>query len=256
MKTRTKLGALALSVALASTLCVPLAFAEDPPTPPADPADPGYTTTTAPTKADGTGTADSTMTGTIKATTLSVSVPTTVAFNIDPGAYDAAKIGEAADGTTHKSGQFTNPTSLAITNNSVVDVYCYVTGVTLTQDKIKTLTLVNAPGNLTRSGSGTVDGTAAIMFGLSNSATVLSGTTPADWLMSTVSASAPYYALNKTDKGKLSARLASTDSGYTTQTNHKAEITIRGAVKDRGWTNGDSFKVVPQFTIATTAPTA
>lgn len=215
--------ALALASVLACALCAPTtAFA-------------------APNEASGTGTATasdtptSTITGTIHATTLKVTVPTTVAFDIDPG----AATGVTASG--QKRGQYTSPTNYTVKNYSAVDVYGYVSAVA-----VDGVTLVNATGNLKKTAGAVGASNVSAMVGLSDKDGDMSLTTAANWLMADTS---KYYAFNKSTHGKLAAsNNAPTAEGGT------ATMYIYGAVKNGGWVENNSFAVKPTFKITVTDP--
>lgn len=228
MKTRRGAMNCACALALGLALAVPAtAFAADPAA-----ETPGDMSATAPST--------STITGTIHATTLKATVPTKVSFNIDPGAAQ----GTAADGSTQKRGQYTSPTNYTITNYSAVDVYGYVSGVT-----VDGATLVNATGNLKKTPGAVGTSNISAMVGLSNQDSDMALTDTTDWLMSTVSDSNKYYAFNKTTHGKLTASTnAPTTAGGT------STMYIYGAVKNGGWAENDSFSVKPVFKITATDP--
>lgn len=214
-----KAAAIALAIATATAICVPsAAFAADEPTA----TIPGSANVTAPD-----GSADSTLTGTIKATTLSVSVPTAATFNVDPGKAVAA----GAD------GQFTSPSNYTITNASVVPVYAYVskvtaTGVALTDDKAQVSKASTAGGD-----------DAKIQFAVKDAAPA-DFDTAADWL---TTSTAKYYAFNAATKGKLEA------GSDTPQT---ATMAFYGQAPSENWTNGQTFTVTPTFTVTTSEPAA
>lgn len=218
---RKAVGAVALAVALSGVLAVP-AFAAD-----------------AETKeviASG-GTASTAITGTIKPTTLSVTVPTTVAFDVDPG----ATAGTTLEGD--KAGQFTGPSNFAIVNNSVVDVYAYVSSVAATD--------VNLTAKKDEVAAKAGANPAKIMVGVRDAAPA-SFDTETDWLTSPLAADAKYYAFNVGANGKLLAKDPADASG--TQTSNKATMHIFGQVPSTGWANGDKFTVTPTFTITVTDP--
>lgn len=225
--------AIALVSALALSLAAPMsAFAADP----VAPSGPKDMTGTTPNQA-------STITGTIHATTLKVTVPTVVAFNIDPGAT------KGTTGTGQKRGQFTSPAGYTVTNYSAVDVYAFVSGVTSAD-----ATLVNAEGSLKKTPGKTGASDVAVMVGLGDKDGDMSLTDASDWLTSAVSdtKTTRYYAFKKADKGKLAA---SADASAGTP-GEVATMKIYGAVNSGGWAENDSFKVVPTFKIMTTDPSA
>lgn len=230
MKPRRGAMNCACALALGLTLAVPAtAFAADP-----DAGTPG--------EASATATPTSTITGTIHATTLKATVPTKVSFNIDPGATQ----GTAVDGSTQKRGQYTSPTNYTLTNYSAVDVYGYVSGVT-----VEGATLVNAVGDLKKTPGSVGASNISAMVGLSDQDSDMALSDTTDWLMSTVSDSSKYYAFNKTTHGKLTA---STDA--PTAAGGASTMYIYGAVKNGGWAENDSFSVKPVFKITATDPSA
>lgn len=225
MKTRRGAMNCACALALGLALAVPAtAFAADP-------------AAGTPGEATATGTPTSTITGTIHATTLKATVPTKVSFNIDPGATQ----GTAVDGSTQKRGQYTSPTNYTITNYSAVDVYGYVSGVT-----VDGAALVNATGNLKKTPGAVGAANISAMVGLSNQDSDMALTDATDWLMSD---SNKYYAFNKATHGKLTASAnAPTAAGGT------STMYIYGAVKNGGWAENNSFSVKPVFKITATDP--
>lgn len=226
---KNKLGALAVSFAMASALCVPAtAFA-------AAHTDGTLDTSTTSTPTTVAGGTDSTLTGKIKVTTLSVSVPTAATFNVDPTVA-----------ATDASSQFTSPTNYTIVNKSVVPVWAQISNVTVT-------------GNSTAGGAvaltkKTADVTGTTMqFGISDvvdaaSADLALGTED-NWL---AAGAQTYDAFNKAEKSKLTAKDATADGG-----DDQATMYFYGKVDNTyaGWADGDSFTIKPTFTISTTAPT-
>lgn len=253
---KRKVGALALSVALASAICVPtVAFA-------AEEWDPDVTYGTPSenvTAPDGDGT-DTVLTGVIKPTTLSVSVPTAVTFSVDPGA-NPSFTGAPGSATI---GQFGNPSNYTITNKSRVPIYAAVTSVAAAD-----CTLTAALANL-EAGTATSPKVMVALNDHGNSdgagGTLLSvdTTTPTQsngWLPSTgLSATSPYYAFhqdnavtpNDITDGQLAAGKTSAGADVADGTN-EASMYVYGAVKGEGWNTGDKFTVTPTFTIKTVA---
>lgn len=210
---KSKIGACALALATAAAICVPgMAFAAD------------ATITDDAVTAD-KGTSNSTITGTITATKLSVSVPTTAAFTIDPTIT-------ATDDTAGITAQLTNvPTNYTVTNKSVVPVYAYISGCTVTKAGTTAgdPTLVNATSGLSTD--------YAVMFAVKDADSKPADfKTSGDWLTTTPG---KYYAIK--DNGKLAAKTGAATMSFYGQTTS-------------GWSNGDSFTVVPTFTITTTDP--
>ena len=225
---KTKIGALALSVALASAICVPAtAFAV------ANTDGALDTDTTSSPVTSTTGTSDSVLTGKIKVTTLSVSVPTAATFNVDPSIA-------ATDAGT----QFTSPTNYKIVNNSVVPVWAQITNVAVTGTSTggDTVALTDTDANVAD---------ATMLFAVSDSddpATDLVFGTTGNWLTSGALGTA-YSAFNKTGDGKLTATDGA-DGGTD-----EATMYFYGKMDNTytGWADGDSFTITPTFTIRTTA---
>lgn len=236
---KTKIGALALSMALASAICVPAtAFA-------ALTAD-----------ADGTGidtdasnlattpAGETTLVGKIKATTLSVSIPTTMQFAIDPGATQGVTEDTT---TTTKHGQFTSPANYTVTNNSKVPVKVTINTATATD-----CTLTDTKSSLE---SGTT-ANRKVMVGLSDKANgaALDVDATAGWL--STGADLGLIPFGKTDAASGSAVTANTGklaSADTTVTgDNKATMYVFGAVDQTGWMDGNSFSVKPTLKVEAT----
>ncbi len=206
---KSKIGACALALATAAAICVPGTAL-------ADPVAAGSKTLEA------AGTSDSLITGTITATKLSVSVPTTAAFTIDPTI-------EATNPSTQITDASTNYT---VTNASAVPVYAYISDCTI------------AKAGTTAGNPTLVDKTAdlatdyAVMFAVKDTASAPSNfTTDSDWL----TGAGTYYAFNAVDHGKLAAKTGTATMSFYGQTT-------------TGWSNGDTFTITPTFTIATGDP--
>lgn len=218
-----KAAGLALALATAAAICVPAtALAADPP-------DPSVTNPPTPNVTAADGTAQSTLTGAIKATTLSVSVPTAATFNVDPG-----KAAAATD-----AGQFASPTNYAITNKSVVPVYAYVSGVSASG-----VELTDASNDV-KAATTAGGANAKIQFAVKDAAPG-AFTTAADWLTTSTT---KYYAFNAANMGKLEA-------GSATPAPASASATMKfyGQVPAENWTHGQSFTITPTFTISVTKP--
>lgn len=249
MKKR-KIGALTLSVVLASAICVPAtAFADNYNGSDQATKDSAGTGATSSAPISSTGT-ETTVTGKIKATTLSVSIPTAVAFNVDPGAAQAvtdAAAGDTGGGATvsNKHGQFTSPTNYKVSNLSRVKVYAYISGVAATAAGTPGTTVTpslvaTAP---TYGGSNHAD----MMIGIKSAANAPTDfTTAGDWL--TTSLATNYYPFNGTNKGEIAA-----STNGTTAAESDAMM-IYGQVDQAGWTDGDSFQIKPTFTVTSTKP--
>lgn len=253
---KRKVGALALSVALASAICVPtVAFA-------AEEWDPGVTYGTPPenvTSPDGGG-ADTVLTGVIKPTTLSVSVPTAVTFSVDPGA-DPSFTGAPTGATI---GQFGSPSNYTITNKSRVPIYAAVTGVATNGCTLDTALANLEAGTATDpkvmvalNDHGNNDGAGSTLLSIDAAGSTQSAS---GWLTGGIDADNPYYAFHQDDattptsitNGMLAAGKTSAGADVTDGTN-SASMYVYGAVKGEGWDTGDKFTVTPTFTIKTAA---
>lgn len=226
---KNKLGALAVSIAMASALCAPTAaFA-------AANTDGALDASTTSADSTAAGGADSTLTGKIKVTTLSVSVPTAATFNVDPTVA-----------ATDAGSQFTSPTNYTIVNKSVVPVWAQISNVAVTGNS----TAGSAVALTKRSAD--VTGT-TMQFGISDitdaSSADLALSTEDNWL---VAGAQTYNAFNKGENSKLAAKDATADGG-----DDQATMYFYGKVDNTyaGWADGDSFTITPTFTISTTAPT-
>ena len=176
------------------------------------------------------GSADSVITGHIKVTNISVKVPVTSSFDIDPNKEVAA--GGAGD--AQMGGQAGNYT---ITNLSTVPLDISITKV--------------APGNgielvTTVAALDTKDKNILFAVREANEAVpVLPGGADNDdgakWMDSTaITASAPYKVAAIDAKNTLAAKGAAGDA-----------LTMRVyAATKKGWKAGDSFTVTPTFTVA------
>lgn len=217
---KKKFGACALALATAAAVCVPGTAL-------ADPVAVGTSEMTA------AGDAASTITGTITATKLSVSVPTTAAFTIDPtitATNDAAGV----------AAQLTNvPTDYTVTNSSAVPVYAYISNCAISATD-------GTPALVTKADGLTAD--KAVMFAVKDAASKPANfATEADWL---TTAAGKYYAFNAAEYGKLATPKAATAAG---DSSNAATMSFYGQTTT-GWSNGDTFTIVPTFTITATAP--
>lgn len=249
MFARTKTKRPACAVALASALVLALgapaaAFAADLVPPEASDA---KTVT-----AEG-ATQEAEITGTVKATTITVSVPTKVTFYLDPGATQSTDATNWA--SNKKIGQYTNPTNFTITNLSAVDVYGYVSKV-----RSPHVSLVNAKSGLSKPGGVAPSKDNAshigVMVGLADTAETLSFDTPGDWLTVNGVKDAKdmrYYAFNKANHGRLSAAQDGAESKHD-GIEGSYTMTVRGAVFNGGWSQDENFLVAPTFKIVTTDP--
>lgn len=244
-------GALVVSSALVLALGAPAAaFAADPTPPVPDASTPKEIVLA-------NGEQESAITGTVKATTLKVSVPTQVSFYIDPGATPST---DAKDWSTNtKIGQFTSPSNFTVTNYSAVDVYGFVSGVT--SDWV---TLVDS-GELSKPGGVKPGfdskGRIKVKIGLGDPAMAMNLATPGDWMTEAGVADADgkrYYAFNRAGKGLLASSPDGTNVEDGTNRGDKAKgsytVTIRGEVKSGGWSQDDNFLVKPKFKIVAAKP--
>lgn len=160
------------------------------------------------------GSLTSTLTGTIKATQLTVTVPATVAFDVDP----------TVDGADNPQAQITPPTDdIKITNGSVVPIYAKISSVTVSDG----VSLVSSTSGLTTS--------KAIMFGFKAEDCIKDYNTTADWL--TVGEQSTTYLLSSDGKIDADGELTMEISGYTTT----------------GWSAGDTFTVTPTIVVSANA---
>ena len=166
------------------------------------------------------------ITGTIVATQLKVTVPTTIAFNIDP---TKAALGTSGDKTAN---QITQPGNLKITNGSVVPIWVKVSNVSVAKAGSST----DAP-DLTQTYTEVTNGTARkMMFGM-KTADPGKFDTAGDWLKAGVPTSNYYMDLNS---GKLEATGSATDS---------MTFKLYGCI-NKGWTVGNQFTITPTFTVS------
>lgn len=237
-----RLTALALALALAASAGMP-AFA----------ATPSASSSQVTEKlTSGSATTDTTITGTIVATQIKVTLPITIAFDIDP-----TKEATASDSVC--SNQITQPANLTITNNSVVPIWVRVSGV-----KVTAGTGGRAPA-LTQTAAD-VTGTAAandlkMMFALKDEASAPANfTTAGDWLTTGVTAATKYYLNTKKTGGialaaDYAGRLeqAGTTAATANGTKDSVSFKLYGQI-NRGWQVGDSFTITPTFTVSATKP--
>lgn len=228
-----KAAAIALAFATTAAISAPAtALAADPT---------AGTPTEIASSATGSNSASSAITGTIKPTTLKVSVPTVVSFDVDPGATPAAT---AVDPTTKVSGQFKSPSNFTVTNYSVVDVYGYVSGVAATG---ATLSQTGATAGV-RNADGTAWTTAPAVQIVASDTAPGDFATTAKWFDTTKTKK--LYAFNSSTNGKLAASADGTNKGG------EATMHLYGQVAQTGWKANDTFTVTPTFTIATADPGA
>lgn len=241
MKAKRPAMVVALASALALALCAPAsAFAADPVPPEA---------TTDKTVTTSGGTQESQITGTVKATTITVTVPTQVAFYIDPGATQSTTANWAS---SKKIGQYTNPTNFTITNRSAVDVFGYVSKVASPHVKlVDDKTALAKPGGVAPSAEN--KSRIGVMVGICGTSESLDFATKKDWLTESVAdtAAARYFAFNEAGQGKLTAATDKAGSSATVSPGGAYTMTVRGAVFDGGWSQDENFLVTPTFKIVT-----
>lgn len=246
-----RVGALALASALVLALGAPAAaFAADP-----EPPAPDANTPLNVTQANGEQIA--TIKGTVKATTLKVSVPTQVSFYIDPGA--AASTTPTNWPTNTKIGQFTSPSNFTVTNYSAVDVYGFVSSVTSDWVTLVNNDTLEKPGGVRPSADN--KGRIKVKIGLGDPTMNMNLATPGDWMTETGIDDADgkrYYAFNKAKKGLLASSADGTTAEDGTNRDDGAKgaytVTIRGEVKSGGWSQDDNFLVKPVFKIVSAEP--
>ena len=166
---------------------------------------------------------ETTLNGTIKATTLSVTIPLTTAFDIDPTKYSATDPNIQIGGN-QSSGY-------KIVNNSAVPVYVYVSGVSVPTSGV---TLVDNVSALSADKS--------LMLAVSQKTTAAASdiSDPTFWMKA--GTDLKYYMdSTRSNKGKLDA------NGGT------MELKIYG-MTEKGWSNAETFAVKPSFTVTVTEP--
>ena len=225
MKTRKRAAAVAVAIGLAVTGNMASFAAND-----KDLADGNYGGVT-------DGKADSTLTGTIKITNIQVKVPIAASFDIDPNVTvtaDGAVVTSAgSDNTNQIIAQASNYT---ITNTSKVPLVVSITGVK------------------TDKGDGTAEGTPKLV----NTMNELTGTNVM-FAICKNGDSIKYPAAAADSTGKwMTKTTVTTGSSYTIAETPNDNIlapegtlnmTLCGAT-GAGWKNGQSFRVIPTFTVA------
>ena len=182
-------------------------------------------------------TGSTTITGTIKITSIQVVVPISAAFDIDPN----VKVTEGAAVVTSNDESNTNQiitqaSDYAIENTSKVPLVVSVTDIA-TKNKTGGTegapTLVNTMGGLTGKN---------VMFAVRKAGESInypgaSSDTTGVWMTTeTVKEGSPYNMAKNADDNIIAAGA-------------KFTMTLFGATGN-GWSNGDSFQVIPTFTIA------
>ena len=200
-----------------------------------------------------------TLTGVVKVTTLKVTIPTAVTFDIDMTAVPSAP---AAEDTTAAAkmqkvkpqvGQ-PDPDVYKITNQSASSVWVYVNEVSVEGDAGGTApTLVTAyetmfanPNNVMFTLKDAKDDSTPLTVTGTEGTNMKIGTEGADgdWM---VAGSKDYY-LNA-NKGKLVAADQATSMGKENEMGLRIYAYTR-----KGWQAGNSFKVKPVFTVSVTEP--
>lgn len=217
---KRKAGAIALSLALATAICAPTAaFAID------DAAQDASTTqSTVSPLAD----TNSTLTGKIKATTVSVSVPTAAAFTLDPWTT-----------ATDPTSQIGSPTNYTITNLSKMPVYTRVKSAAVAAATVKNTGLTPSLVSTAPANNGEVQ------FAVKQTAPT-DFTTAGDWLTTSVSSN---YYVDDAGTGFIAA------TGVADGTD-KITMKFYGQAYDNAdgstnWTPDDTFTVTPTFEFST-----
>lgn len=177
-----------------------------------------------------TGPTETELLGRINATTLKVTIPLNVTFDVDPSKYDKNE-------TDFLTRQMNGPNNYNIVNNSATPVYVHISNIaqgTVAGDITSTCVLTDDPAD--------VENTAKkkqVLMAIRDKTDTKVPATYAD--LSTGFGFKPgtnNYTLNKDNKGKI-------ESGAT------MTLTIYG-LTNKGWTQGDVFSVKPSFTVGLT----
>ena len=170
----------------------------------------------APTNAIPSGSQASTLTGTIKVTSISVQVPTAAAFEINP---DKALTGKSVNRITDQSSKY------AIVNTSTVPIDVSISNVTTSADGgfVQTLSALS--------------GAKTVMFAVreSTESEPLSDE-PTKWFSPDADGKVTYKVSTEAAKNTVAAKATLSMKLYGSTTT--------------GWTNGNTFTVVPTFTIS------
>lgn len=197
---------------------------------------------------DSNGKADSTLTGTVNITSIKVEVPIAASFDIDPNitAPAGAEVKTDADTPANTTNQINGPTNYTIKNKSKAPLVVSITGIT-TKDKdgndgADAPTLVNKMDSLT--GKNVLFAVRANGETISYPAASTADTT-GKWMMkAAITPDAPYYV-----KGSgASDNVLQADDGAAGGAD-ELTMTLYGATGD-GWKNGNTFQIIPTFTIA------
>ena len=199
------------------------------------------------------------LTGTIKVTTLSVTIPTTVSFNVDMTKVPDSEAGGDATKAVNVQVEQPEDTIYKITNNSASSVWVYVTGVTPEANGGSLPVLTNTYADVKTKDNN-------MLFAIKDSAEnspkagAYDGTTkpepdeigaPGYWMTTAISSTDKYY-LNSTTKGELIAKDLAVDAKAG---KNEMPLTIYAFTR-KGWKAGDKFNVTPVFTVSVTDPTA
>lgn len=177
------------------------------------------------------GTADVELIGTIAVTKLTVTVPVSVSFKVDP----------TVDATT-STAQVTQPNNITITNKSAVPVYAGVKEVKMNAGNSVTITTAT----LTRTVTDLNDSNPNLMFALkADGVSLADGATDvwdsADWMeVKTYGTGSDVYKLSA--DSKIAAATSASDFGTM-------DLKIHARV-GYGWNRGDTFGVTPTILIS------
>ena len=196
------------------------------------------------------------LTGTIKVTTLSVTIPTTVSFNVDMTQVPASG---ASDKTVNVQVEQPGDDVYKITNNSASSVWVYVTAVTPAANSTNAPILTNTYADVKEKDynmlfaikdSGEPAPAAAVYNDPATEPETI-GTT-GYWMTTDINNADKKYYLNSGTKGELiAADLAKGDKAG----DNEMPLTIYAFTR-KGWKAGDKFNVTPVFTVSVTDPTA
>lgn len=227
---KKKMCSMLLAVGMTLALSVP-AMADEGTTSTASievPATPNIKATTG-----GMANTTTTLTGTIQPTTLAVTIPTRIAFDVDP-TLDVS--GAIPEGKTAVTLQVTRPETIQIVNNSVVPVYTKIKSVA-----VENATLVQYADSLSETD---LKGAKTVMFGYKAKGAITDFNNPKDWLKA--GEQAETYALGA-DDGKIAARTLGSGGGSATPGTMDMEIYLQTT---NGWAAGNTFTVTPTIVVS------
>ncbi len=175
------------------------------------------------------GSKETELLGRINATTLSVTLPITVAFDVDPSKYDVTQ-------TDFLTRQISAPSNYNIVNNSATPVYVHISGVTqgaVSGRVTSTSTLTDDKADV----ANTSKNKQVLLAIKASTETVPANESAlsAGFGLTTATSS---YSLESTSKGKI-------DAGAT------MNLKIYG-LTNKGWSQNDIFSVKPSFTVGLT----